>query len=197
MIYIYHRLFCECKTGRPFFVICCKCLIISGLFFDPPGFSSGFVRFWILSFQLERTKRLPEFFGILVRDAASEGELRNGLVAYKLLAHRKAVADFGKPAAELEGHLEQATRLHVLKGAVFQGSLDAVEIGTKLSEFLFVGREIFLLQPFKLQVFQVVDLVLVFTVPLPECGLGNVDLASDAGKAPAVGAEGDEGGKFG
>jgi hypothetical protein len=41
--------------------------------------------------------------------------------------------------------------------------------------------------------FQEMDFVLMFVVPVPEGGLGDVQFFGDFGEAPAIGAEGHEG----
>ena len=99
-------------------------------------------------------------------------------------------------ATDLERHLEETGRAHVIVKAVFKSVFETVEMHRKFREFLFVGGKKSLLEFFELELLEPEDLVLMFSVPLPEGGFGDVDFESDAGKAPAVGAEGNEGGKF-
>ena len=129
-------------------------------------------------------------------DAASEGDGREGLVQ-RDATERNLLAHSAHATANLKDRLQEDAGIHEFEGALFERSFEAVEVRTHGGEFLFVGGEIFFLELLELEMLEEMDFVLMFIVPLPEGGFGDVDLASDAGKAPAVGAEGDEGGKFG
>ncbi len=103
----------------------------------------------------------------------------------------------GKASPDLKSHLEQVRRAHEIEVTVFESGFDPTQIEVQFREFLFVSWEKHLVELFELELLEPEDLVLMFSVPIPKGGFGDVDFESDGGKAPAVGAQGDEGGKFG
>ena len=98
--------------------------------------------------------------------------------------------------AELKGQLEEVAGIHILEVSFLESGFDTVEVQAEFGQFLFVGWEESLLKLLELELLESPDLILMFSVPFPESGFGDVDFEGDGGKAPAVGAQGDEGGKF-
>jgi hypothetical protein len=78
-----------------------------------------------------------------------------------------------------------------------ESRLDALKVGVELGKLFFVGGKELFLKPFQLQMFQEMDFVLMFVVPVPEGGLGDVQFFGDFGEAPAIGPEGHEGAELG
>ena len=132
----------------------------------------------------------------LAGDAAGEGEWCKRLVEGDV-SQRDLLAHFAETGAELESHLEDIFGTHFGEVLVFEGDFEPVEVGTELGEFLFISRQIFFLQFLELEMLEEVDFTLLFVVPLPESGFGDVQFFGDFGEAPAIGAEGHKRADFG
>lgn len=109
---------------------------------------------------------------------------------------RGLAAHPGEAIAELEGHLHEESSAYEHQAPVGQALFDAGEEGGEAFEILFVTRDVLLLHALELHLFEQVDLVLVFDVPSPESGFGDVDFLRDFVKAPAISAKRHEGADF-